>query len=120
MLLACRLAGLWRTLCGRQMTRNAGRLTQCLGPLRERLDVSQRDTRQICWVLGGSLLEGGHVVVGRIEGAETDDVGKAIDVTLSPDGETAYTRDIRLAVGLIVVVKHSVAFVDHLQMEISK
>jgi hypothetical protein len=55
------------------------------------------------WVLGGPLLEGGHVVVGTIEGAETDDIGKTIDVTLSPDGETAYTRDIRLALGLIVV-----------------
>ncbi len=54
------------------------------------------------WVLGGPLLEGGHVVVGTIEGAETDDVGKTIDVTLSPDGETAYTRDPWLAIGLIV------------------
>ena len=55
------------------------------------------------WVLGGPLLEGGHVVVGTIEGADTDDIGKTIDVTLSPDGETAYTRDIRIAIGLIVV-----------------
>ncbi len=54
------------------------------------------------WVLGGPLLEGGHVVVGTIEGADTDDIGKTIDVTLSPDGERAYTRDIRVGVGLIV------------------
>jgi hypothetical protein len=55
------------------------------------------------WILGGSLFEGGHVVVGTIEGADTDDIGKTIDVTLSPDGETAYTRDIRLALAFIVV-----------------
>jgi hypothetical protein len=55
------------------------------------------------WILGGPLLEGGHVVVGTIEGADTEDIGKTIDVTLSPDGETAYTRDIRLALGLTAV-----------------
>jgi hypothetical protein len=41
------------------------------------------------WTVGGSLLEGGHVVTGSIIGAETDDVGKTLDVTII--GEEAYT-----------------------------
>lgn len=53
------------------------------------------------WIVGGPLSENGHVVVGSVEGADTDDVGKMIDVTLSPDGETAYTRDVRVPVILL-------------------
>jgi hypothetical protein len=58
------------------------------------------------WVVGGSLLEGGHVVVGTIDGAEMSDVGKTLDVTLR--GDTAYTRGLALpllllGLGLVIV-----------------
>jgi hypothetical protein len=51
------------------------------------------------WVVGGSLLDGGHVVVGTIDGADTGDVGKTLDVTLR--GDTAYTRGLTLPLLLI-------------------
>jgi hypothetical protein len=50
------------------------------------------------WVAGGSLLDGGHVVIGTIEGAGRGDVGKQIDVRLS--GERAYTTSRRLPIVL--------------------
>lgn len=34
------------------------------------------------WTIGGSLLDGGHLAIGRIEGADQGDVGKTIDVRL--------------------------------------
>src|SRR4051794_24138453 len=34
------------------------------------------------WTTGGSLLAGGHVGVGRIEGADKSDEGKTIDVRI--------------------------------------
>jgi hypothetical protein len=62
-----------------------------------------RNARTDCtgsWVIGGSLVGGGgHVVVGNIDGAETSDVGKTIDVTVS--GGTAYTRSLALPIVLI-------------------
>jgi hypothetical protein len=51
------------------------------------------------WIVGGSLLAGGHVVVGDIEGAERRDIGKTLDVTVR--GGTAYTRGLGLPIGLI-------------------
>jgi hypothetical protein len=51
------------------------------------------------WIVGGSLLEGGHVVYGTIDGADTSDVGKTIDVTLR--GDTAYSRALALPLLLI-------------------
>ena len=51
------------------------------------------------WVVGGSLLDGGHVVVGTIDGADTGDIGKTIDVTLR--GDTAYSRGLNLPLLLI-------------------
>jgi hypothetical protein len=50
------------------------------------------------WVAGGSLLDGGHVVIGTIDGASKADVGKRIDVRLS--GERAYTTSRRLPIVL--------------------
>ena len=41
------------------------------------------------WTVGGSLLEGGHVGFGNIIGAEADDKGKTLDVTII--GGEAYT-----------------------------
>ena len=52
------------------------------------------------WVVGGSLLAGGHVVVGDIQGAESRDIGKTLDVTVR--GGTAYTRGLGLPIGLTV------------------
>jgi hypothetical protein len=51
------------------------------------------------WVIGGSLLDGGHVVVGSVNGAGQSDVGKTIDVTLR--GDEAYTRGLTLPLLLI-------------------
>jgi hypothetical protein len=34
------------------------------------------------WVTGGSLLAGGHVVIGPIENADRSDIGKTIDVRI--------------------------------------
>ncbi len=51
------------------------------------------------WIVGGSLLDGGHVVVGSINGADQSDVGKTIDVTLR--GDEAYTRGLALPLLLI-------------------
>jgi hypothetical protein len=53
------------------------------------------------WVTGGSLADGGRVVVGTIEGADRGDVGKTIDVRLS--GGRAYTTSLRLPVILISI-----------------
>jgi hypothetical protein len=52
-------------------------------------------------VSGGSLLAGGHVVTGPIDGATRDDVGKTIEVTVS--GDRAYTRSLRTPIVLLVV-----------------
>lgn len=51
------------------------------------------------WIVGGSLLDGGHVVVGVVDGAERRDVGKALSVTVR--GGTAYTRGLGLPIGLV-------------------
>jgi hypothetical protein len=50
------------------------------------------------WVVGGSLLDGGHVVIGDVQGAERRDIGKTLDVTVR--GGTAYTRGLGLPIGL--------------------
>jgi hypothetical protein len=51
------------------------------------------------WVVGGSLLNGGHVVVGDITGVDSHDVGKKVKVTLV-NGE-AFTRS--PAVPIVVI-----------------
>jgi hypothetical protein len=51
------------------------------------------------WIVGGSLLEGGSVVVGTIQGAGDGDVGKTMDVTVA--GDQAYSRDLKLPALLI-------------------
>jgi hypothetical protein len=50
------------------------------------------------WVVGGSLLGNGHVVIGDVQGAERRDIGKTLDVTVR--GGTAYTRGLGLPIGL--------------------
>ncbi|GEM_PF-5112902 len=51
------------------------------------------------WIVGGSLLEGGHVIVGTINDADQSQVGKTIEVTLR--GDEAYTRDLLLPLMLL-------------------
>lgn len=51
------------------------------------------------WVLGGELLEGGHLVLGTIQGADESNVGKKVDVTIH--GDEAYLRDLRLPLLLV-------------------
>jgi hypothetical protein len=53
------------------------------------------------WVAGGSLLAGGRMVTGTVEGADSDDLGKTLDVRLS--GDRAYTRSWRVAIILLVL-----------------
>jgi hypothetical protein len=50
------------------------------------------------WVAGGSLLAGGHVIIGDVQGAEPRDIGKTLDVTIR--GGTAYTLGLGLPIGL--------------------
>jgi hypothetical protein len=65
---------------------------------------------------GGSLVGGhGHVMIGDVEGAESSDIGKTIDVVAS--GNRAYTTSLRIpiillmiglfmaAVGILIIVK---------------
>ena len=55
------------------------------------------------WTVGGSLLEGGHVGFGSIIGAEVDDKGKTLDVTII--GDEAYTASfMRIALPIIMVL----------------
>jgi hypothetical protein len=51
------------------------------------------------WVVGGSILDKGSIVLGTIQGADESDVGKAMDVTVV--GDQAYSRDLKLPVLLI-------------------
>jgi hypothetical protein len=53
------------------------------------------------WVAGGSLLAGGRVVLGTIDGADSGDLGRTIDVRLS--GDRAYTTSLRVPIILIVI-----------------
>ena len=53
------------------------------------------------WVAGGSLLAGGRVVTGTVDGADSGDLGRTIDVRLS--GGTAYTTSLRVPIILIVI-----------------
>ena len=58
---------------------------------------------EICtgtWVAGGSLLGSGHVVIGHIEGATSDQIGHTLKVRVH--GGTAYVRSLRLPIILFV------------------
>ena len=63
-----------------------------------------RSTIDYCtgtWVQGGSLLTDGRVVRGTIDGANSGDVGKRIDVRVS--GGRAYTTSKRLPIILFTI-----------------
>jgi hypothetical protein len=53
------------------------------------------------WVTGGSLLDGGRVVLGTVDGADSGDIGRTLDVRLS--GDRAYTKSLRVPIVLIVL-----------------
>jgi hypothetical protein len=53
------------------------------------------------WVAGGSLVAGGRVVTGTVDGADGGDLGHTIDVRLS--GGRAYTTSLRVPIILIVI-----------------
>ena len=53
------------------------------------------------WVAGGSLLENGRMVTGTVEGADSGDLGKSLNVRLS--GSRAYTKSWRVAIILLVL-----------------
>jgi hypothetical protein len=95
--LACLGGGVFLIVERETGTRAKAKVTECVesgGSRLHRIDCTGT------WVVGGSLVGGGgHVVVGPIEGAESSDVGKAIDVTLS--GDHAYTRSLVLPILLL-------------------
>jgi hypothetical protein len=67
-----------------------------------RTSGSGRSMRTHCtgsWIVGGSLLAGGHVVVGTIQGLDQTAAGTQVDVTLR--GDEAYSRALSLPVLLI-------------------
>jgi hypothetical protein len=73
------------------------RITEChKGGGRYRSDVCSGT-----WVTGGSLLAGGRVVIGTVDGADSGDIGHTLDVRLS--GDRAYTKSLRVAIILIVL-----------------
>lgn len=51
------------------------------------------------WIVGGSLFEGGHVIVGTVQGVDESSIGKTVDVTLR--GDEAYSRGLALPLLLI-------------------
>lgn len=54
------------------------------------------------WIAGGPLVGGnGHVVTGTVDGANSSDVGRTIDVRLS--GSRAYTLSLRVPIILLVL-----------------
>jgi hypothetical protein len=56
------------------------------------------------WITGGRLVGGdGHVVVGKVEGANPDDVGHTIAVRLSDDGQHAYTPSLVTPIVYLVI-----------------
>ena len=62
----------------RSGTAGKAKVTECEGGRKYEPGIRCRGT----WTVGGSLLEGGRVVVGRVEGAGHGDVGKTIDVRI--------------------------------------
>ena len=66
------------------------------------------DVCQGTWVAGGSLLAGGRVVIGTVDGADSGDIGKTIDVRLS--GDRADTPSLRVPVILLVIGAALTAF----------
>jgi hypothetical protein len=97
--LACVGGGVFLIVERETGTRAKAKVTECVESGRR---FSHRTNCTGTWVVGGSLVRGGgHVVVGTIEGAESSDVGKTIDVTVS--GDLAYSRSLVLPILLLVL-----------------
>jgi hypothetical protein len=62
----------------RSGTPGKAKVSECTGGRKYQPAIRCRGT----WIEGGSLLDGGHVVVGSVEGAAFGDVGKTIDVRI--------------------------------------
>ncbi len=94
-------AGIFQLVQDETGTRAVATVSACSG-------VDTRYTNETCtgsWVVGGSLLAGGHVEVGDISGAHDKDIGKKLNVTVR--NGTAYTRGLLLPlllIGLGVVI----------------
>jgi hypothetical protein len=73
------------------------------------------------WVVGGPFIGGGgHFEFGAIDGADSSDVGKTIDVTVS--GDRAYVRSlgrpiIFIGLGLLLAALCGLALIGHLKSE---
>jgi hypothetical protein len=88
-------AGIYRLVQNETGTRVDVKVSDCSG-------VDTRYTHETCtgsWVIGGSLLAGGHVVVGVVNGAHAKDIGKTVRATVR--GDTAYTLGLLLPILLI-------------------
>ena len=59
-------------------TAGKAKVSECTGGRKYQPAIRCRGT----WIQGGSLLDGGSVVVGRVEGAAYGDVGKTIAVRI--------------------------------------
>jgi hypothetical protein len=62
-------------------TPGKAKVTRCTRPVNTKY-YKRASTCTGSWTIGGSLLEGGNLAVGRIEGADGGDVGKTIDVRI--------------------------------------
>ncbi|HEY4348892.1 MAG TPA: hypothetical protein VGM80_15015 [Gaiellaceae bacterium] len=96
--LACVGAGIFLIVQRETGVRARAEVTNCVE------SGGSRNHRTDCtgtWVVGGSLADGGRVVVGTVEGADSGDVGKTIDVTVS--GDHAYARSLTLPIVLIAL-----------------
>jgi hypothetical protein len=90
--------GLWLLHVQATGERTTAKVTSCV---HRRINKSYTDYCTGSWVKGGSLLEGGHVVIGTIDGADSGDIGKPIEVRLS--GDRAYTSAKRLPIILLAI-----------------
>ena len=59
-------------------TAGTAKVSECEGGRKYQPGIRCRGT----WIVGGSILDGGSVVVGRVEGAGYGDVGKTIAVRI--------------------------------------
>lgn len=94
--------GAWEVLQRETGTRTQAEITECEDSGYGRY---QQTFCSGTWEIGGSLLEGGHIGVGDVDGADRGDIGKTIPITLH--GDKAYARSLGLPLficGLGVVI----------------
>jgi hypothetical protein len=90
-------AGVFQLVQDETGTRVEATVMECHG-------VNTQYTHVTCtgtWIVGGTLIGKGHVVVGDISGASDDDVGKTLHATVR--NGTAYTRGLLLPIVLMGV-----------------